>query len=148
MDSSGSVEQTSGHPFAAKVARFERRPAESCAATVMLLEEDPATAELITECLRGSGYRVLRARMQDEALVQVRQRAVGLVLLGGGLLSRGGAAFIAELRAQSPHTRLPMIVISDDKSALAQADQVGVEDYLPTAFESADLLHLVDELCA
>lgn len=116
--------------------------------TVLLLEDNPDVASRIAQCLNRADYRTLAAAEVDVACSLVQRRSVSVVLLNWRLLTRlGGSAVVDELRRKSPHAHLPMIVISADQSELMEANQLGIDDYLPNPFHADDLLHVVDEHC-
>jgi DNA-binding response OmpR family regulator len=116
--------------------------------TVLLLEEDPEIATRIAQCLSAGDYRTLAVSQAETVCQLVQKRQVAVVLLNWRLLTRlGGSTLIAELRRRSPHSHLPMIVISADHSELMEANQLGIDDYLPNPFRADDLLHVVDEHC-
>ena len=116
--------------------------------TVLLLEDDPDVATRVAQCLSQGDYRTLAAAQVETACALVQKRAVAVVLLNWRLLTRlGGSRLIDELRRRSPHSHLPMIVISADHSELMEASQLGIDDYLPNPFRADDLLHVVDEHC-
>lgn len=158
MDSSGSVQRIQsfrvalqngyGESAVERPLRPELPPAEAAPPqTVLLLDDNPATFALIEQSL-GIDYHTICATSVEEALRIVGKTAVALLLLRGELLSRsGGAKVLESLRRASPRSRLPMVVISDDLSSLTEASDMGVEDYLPNAFDIHDLLHVVDEHC-
>jgi DNA-binding response OmpR family regulator len=117
-------------------------------ATVLLLEDDPELASMIAEYLGCRGYRTLAVADVELACALVQRRTVAVVLLNGRLLGRlGGSALVDELRHRSPHNHLPMIVISAEQRELREADELGIDDYLPNPFHPEDLVHLVDEYC-
>jgi DNA-binding response OmpR family regulator len=114
----------------------------------LLIEDNPAVVAAVAECLQGAGYQTLCAADVEDAVRKVANRAVALVLLNWGLLIRiGGSDLIGQLRQGSPRTRLPMVVISDESSALNEASSLGIEDYLLDPLQLEDLLHVVDEHC-
>lgn len=115
---------------------------------VLLLEDDKEVATRIAQCLARGDYRTMAVADVDMACSLAQKRSVAVVLLNWRLLGRlGGSALIDELRRRSPHNHLPMIVISAEKNELWEANQLGIDDYLPNPFHADDLLHVVDEHC-
>ena len=115
---------------------------------ILLIEDNPAVVTAVAQCLHGAGYQTQCAADVADAVRKVKSRAVSLVLLNWGLLLRiGGSDLIGQLRDSSPRARLPMVVISDEVSALNEASSLGIEDYLLDPFQLEDLLHVVDEHC-
>lgn len=116
--------------------------------TVLLLEDDPDVSTRIAQALSEGDYRTLAASQVETVFSLVQKRQVAVVLLNWRLLTRlGGSGLIDELRRRSPHSHLPMIVISAEHSELMEASQLGIDDYVPNPFRADDLLHVVDEHC-
>lgn len=159
MDSTGSIVQSANSSLLGQATSSgtERGSRDTSAGelsalgaypTVLLLEEDPEIATRIAQCLSEGDYRTLAAAQVETVCALVQKRQVAVVLLNWRLLTRlGGSTLIDELRRRSPHSHLPMIVISADQSELMEANQLGIDDYLPNPFRADDLLHVVDEHC-
>jgi len=160
MDSTGSIVQSGSSCLLGKPASSAREGAAGRDSfsgeitsvggfsTVLLLEDDPDVATRITQCLSRGDYRTLAVSEVEMACALAQKRTVAVVLLNWRLLTRlGGSTLVDELRRRSPHVHLPMIVISADHSELMEANQLGIDDYLPNPFRSDDLLHVVDEYC-
>jgi CheY-like chemotaxis protein len=166
MDSSGSVERAGRLGFGygsgttdridrvptaasgSRALRSERDSAAESKQVVLLIEDNPAVIATVADCLQGAGYQLLCAADVEDAVRKVASRAIALVLLNWRLLSRiGGSELIGQLRTSSMRGRLPMVVISDEVSALNEASSLGIEDYLLDPFHLDDLLHVVDEHC-
>lgn len=160
MDSTGSIVQSANSCLLGQAASSgnergssrENSSGEMSAIgsypTVLLLEDDPAVATRIAQCLSQGDYRTLAASQVETVCALVQKRQVAVVLLNWRLLTRlGGSTLIDELRRRSPHSHLPMIVISAEHSELMEANQLGIDDYLPNPFLADDLLHVVDEHC-
>jgi DNA-binding response OmpR family regulator len=147
MDSTGSMVQSDSSCLLGKPASASELAAVGLP-MVLLLEDNPEVAARIAQCLNRSGYRTLAVAEVDTACTLAQKRSVAVVLLNWRLLTRlGGSVLVDELRRRSPHSHLPMIVISADKSELMEANQLGIDDYLPNPFRADDLLHVVDEHC-
>jgi DNA-binding response OmpR family regulator len=157
MDSTGSVVQAQSLRFLSKTLSSLRDSgsadlagvaATSVLATVLLLEDDLELAALITEYLGHRGYRTLAVADVELACALAQRRSVAVVLLNWRLLGKlGGSDLVDELRRRSPHSHLPMIVISAEQRELLEADKLGIDDYLPNPFHPDDLVHVVDEYC-
>ncbi len=153
MDSMGSIVQSDGSRLFGKSVSSRSDMASDvsssgAASMVLLLEDDKEVATRIAQCLARGDYRTMAVADVDMACSLAQKRSVAVVLLNWRLLGRlGGSALIDELRRRSPHNHLPMIVISAEKSELWEANQLGIDDYLPNPFHADDLLHVVDEHC-
>lgn len=127
-------------------------PAEALPSVILVVEDDADIAATIRSGLQAVGYDSRWAADGPSALAALREFSededhpgVGMVLLDWRLPNEPtGAALIGRLRgACSFH--LPVVVISGDPTALAEAVAAGVEDYLPKPFLLEDLIHVVEE---
>jgi CheY-like chemotaxis protein len=66
--------------------------------TVLIVDDDPAIRELVTETLRGEGYDVASAEDGLRALELVREREPDLVLTDIVMPHLGGPELYAQLR--------------------------------------------------
>jgi DNA-binding response OmpR family regulator len=106
---------------------------------VLIVEDDPAAAELLALVMQRAGYELTVVGTAAEALQSVT-RGVQLVLLDLGLPDMDGLQVCRELRAARP--ALPVLVISARSSEpdLVLALDAGADDYLVKPFRSQELL--------
>jgi DNA-binding response OmpR family regulator len=78
---------------------------------VLLVEDEPLTAEVFARSLVRDGHVVDVARDGLQALRRLRERMPSLVVLDMSLPALGGADVVRELRAAG-HTDLPIVVVS------------------------------------
>src|ERR1700750_1488120 len=109
-------------------------------ARVLVIEDDPKLAAMLTDLLVGEGYDVEGAPDGQRGLHLGLTRRFDLVLLDRGLPAIEGLDLLEKLRAQGRH--VPTLVLS----ALGQpSDRVdgldaGAEDYLGKPFDVDELL--------
>ncbi|MDW8281746.1 MAG: response regulator [Myxococcales bacterium] len=119
--------------------------AEREAPLVLIVEDDPDTAELIARCLGEVGYQTLRAADGEQAISISSGRRISLVLLDWRLPGHlCGRPLLQRLRTEHG---APVVVISADPASLTEASDAGAADYLPKPFRLTDLVHVVDEHC-
>src|SRR5215472_11525194 len=126
--------------------QLEAGAMEGNARRVLVIEDDPDTAEQLVDCLRTSGYTVDLARDGQQALALGR-RADYLVMTVDRMLPRiDGIDVIRRLREDGIVT--PTLIIS----ALGEVDdrvrglRAGGDDYLVKPFAIPELLARVDAL--
>ncbi|MBL8737396.1 MAG: response regulator, partial [Planctomycetes bacterium] len=78
---------------------------------VLLVEDEPLTAEVFARALSRDGHEVEVARDGLQALRRLRDRAPSLVVLDMSLPTLSGAEVVREIRAMG-RTRLPVVVVS------------------------------------
>ena len=109
---------------------------------ILVVEDEPAIAELIAINLRHAGFEVTVAADADEAQDAVDRVLPALVVLDWMLPGRSGYALVRHWRAV-PRTRvLPVIMLT---ARSEEADKVsgldaGADDYLTKPFSANELL--------
>ena len=109
---------------------------------ILVVEDEPAIAELIAINLRHAGFEVTVAADADEAQDAIDRVLPALVVLDWMLPGRSGYALVRQWRAV-PRTRaLPVIMLT---ARSEEADKVsgldaGADDYLTKPFSANELL--------
>jgi two-component system, OmpR family, phosphate regulon response regulator PhoB len=109
---------------------------------ILIAEDEPAIAELISIHLRHAGYEVVLAGTGEAAWQQVEQVLPDLVVLDWMLPGQSGVALAKRWRAQSRTRDLPIIMLTAHAS---EADKItgldaGADDYLTKPFSPSELL--------
>jgi signal transduction histidine kinase/CheY-like chemotaxis protein len=96
--------------------------------TVLLVDDDPQQAELVSRMLQsalqsalqpaGGGYRPLKALGGEEALARLRREAVDLVLLDLMMPEVSGLMVLQAMKADPALAHIPVIVISGQYSEM------------------------------
>jgi len=113
---------------------------------VLVIEDDPDTAEQVAGCLSRSGYTVDLASDGDEGLARGRSARYAVMTVDRLLPRIDGIEVIRRLRADGIVT--PTLIVS----ALGEVDdrvrglRAGGDDYLVKPFALAELLARVDSL--
>src|SRR5678815_6044591 len=115
---------------------------------ILVVEDEPAIAELIAINLRHAGFEVTVAADADEAQDAIDRVLPALVVLDWMLPGRSGYALVRHWRAV-PRTRgLPVIMLT---ARSEEADKVsgldaGADDYLTKPFSANELLARIRSL--
>jgi two-component system phosphate regulon response regulator PhoB len=109
--------------------------------TVLLVEDEPAIAELLRVNLGDEGYEVVTASSAEAAATVLRDRLPDLVLLDWMLPGQSGLAFAKALRADARTRELPVIMLT---ARSEEADRVAgleawVDDYVTKPFSPREL---------
>jgi CheY-like chemotaxis protein len=109
---------------------------------ILIVEDEPAFAEVLAELLADEGYAVLHVREGVSALNVLAgpARPPDLIVCDVMLPGIRGDQFAAEIRKRYPRARLPILLMS------ASADpRVELPDlvFMPKPFDSADLMRCI-----
>jgi len=126
--------------------RGETRPAEAGGGrqkSVLVVDDDPAIRQFVTDALEESGYRVRAAADGDSALAAVENERPELILLDIRMPGIDGWDVLNQLRsAAGPHC--PIVIMTGQYEGQDQALGSGAQGYLAKPFELDDLLECVE----
>ena len=111
------------------------------AATILVVEDEPAIQELIAYSLKQAGHQPLRADNAEQALNLVANALPDLVLLDWMLPGLSGIEFARRLRADKRTRAIPIIMLtarSDEQDKL-QGLETGADDYITKPFSPREL---------
>ena len=112
------------------------------AATVLVVEDEPAIQELIAYNLKQAGHQPLRADSAEQALRLVQDALPDLVLLDWMLPGQSGLALARRWRGDARTRELPIIMLTaraDEVDKVAGLD-AGADDYLAKPFSTNELM--------
>ena len=109
---------------------------------ILVVEDEPAIAELISINLRHAGFEVQIAADADQAQAEVDRVVPDLVILDWMLPGQSGHALARAWRAQPRTRELPIVMLT---ARAEEADKVagldaGADDYLAKPFSASELL--------
>jgi len=89
-----------------------RHKLTATAAPVLVVEDDPATREMVQRMLEKEGWAVATAENGRIGLERVRERVPSLILLDLMMPEMDGFEFMTELRRQADWRAIPVIVVT------------------------------------
>jgi DNA-binding response OmpR family regulator len=106
------------------------------AATVLVIEDDPADRRLISETLRREGLTPIETDRGVRALQVLSARPVDLIVLDLGLTDGSGLELLAEIRR---HHGIPVIIATGqgDTETEVVGLRLGADDYVTKPFSPA-----------
>jgi two-component system phosphate regulon response regulator PhoB len=115
---------------------------------VLIVEDEPSIAELISINLSHAGFTVARAFQADEAVMMMRTISPDLIILDWMLPGKPGVQFAKELRANPATQSLPILMLTAKGE---EADKVlgldaGADDYVTKPFSPKELVARVKAL--
>ena len=115
---------------------------------ILIVEDEPSIAELISINLTHAGYTVSRALQADEALQLLRNTKPDLVILDWMMPGKSGVQFARELRSNPSTQAIPILMLTAKGE---EADKVvgldaGADDYVTKPFSPKELVARVKAL--
>ena len=110
--------------------------------TILVVEDEPAIAELIAVNLSFAGHKVLRATDTEQATTLIRAELPDLVLLDWMLPGQSGVQFARTLRADERTSDVPIIMLTARTGEQDKVDglEAGADDYITKPFSPKELL--------
>jgi DNA-binding response OmpR family regulator len=109
---------------------------------LLLVEDDLAMADLISQWLSGEGFAVTQCARGDEALALVQGQAFDVVVLDVMLPGLGGFDVLRSLRSEGGAlARLPIIMLTarGEVTDRVVGLELGADDYLAKPFDPREL---------
>lgn len=115
---------------------------------LLLVEDDPALAELLEFRFRNEGYRVTATPDGDEALLLAKEEVPDLVVLDWMIEGTSGIEVCRRLRKDKATAHVPILMLTargaeDDK---IRGLDTGADDYLTKPFSPRELLSRVNAI--
>lgn len=110
--------------------------------TILVVEDEPAIAELLRGYLERGGYHVLTAAGGAEALHLAEQAQPALITLDLGLPDVDGFTLLEWLKQQPSTTAIPVLILSASEDQ-QRGTLLGCVDYLVKPFSQETLLRHV-----
>lgn len=111
------------------------------AATILVVEDEPAIQELIACNLELAGHRTQRAESAEQAMQMVREELPDLIVLDWMLPGISGVEFARRLRSDKRTQAIPLIMLT---ARAAEHDKLaglesGADDYITKPFSPREL---------
>lgn len=115
------------------------------AATILLVEDDPGTADTVALYLRHDGHRVDVVRDGAVALERARQATFDLLVLDRMLPGVDGDAICREVRTRSDAPILVLSALAEERDRL-EGFELGADDYVVKPFSPREVVARVRAL--
>ena len=114
---------------------------------VLVVEDEPDTADLVKLILQEKGYQVVHAADGQDALNKIASMPPpSLVLLDIQLPHVDGVTILETIRAASGWQHVPVVLLTAvvDPSCIRRAVSIKVQDYILKPFKRDSLLRCVE----
>ena len=117
-------------------------------ATILVVEDDPDSAELMTQILEIEGYRVERAPSGLQALEKAGSPSIDLILLDVMLPGVDGFEVCHRLRQEPATAKKPIVLVSAKgrREDVETGMRVGANEYMTKPLSRVNLLATVKKL--
>jgi DNA-binding response OmpR family regulator len=112
---------------------------------VLIVEDDPDTAEVLQKVLSDEGYGVGVVNSRDEALRMLKRYIYDFILLDYWMSGLSIDDFLAGI-AQPAHARTKVILMTAAGTAEMIARRLSIDDWLGKPFFPQELIDKLDEL--
>jgi two-component system phosphate regulon response regulator PhoB len=115
---------------------------------ILIVEDEPSIAELISINLSHAGFTVARAFQADEAALMMRNISPDLIILDWMLPGKSGVQFAKELRANAATQSLPILMLTakGEETDKVLGLDAGADDYVTKPFSPKELVARVKAL--
>lgn len=112
------------------------------ASTVLIVDDDPTTHDVLGSYLELAGYGVLHALDGQQGLTIIREQQPHLVLMDVQMPEMDGFQALEQLRRERLFADLPVLMLTSlDRSNLkVKGLELGAEDYITKPYNKAELL--------
>lgn len=112
---------------------------------ILIVEDDPQVARLISLVLERSGYEGVVVGDADEALARVASARPELIFADLSLAGTGGDALCSRIKGNSETKSIPFVILSGDRDIAEKASVCGADAYLGKPFEFDELIRIVKQ---
>jgi two-component system cell cycle response regulator len=107
---------------------------------LLVVDDDHASLDIISETLRWEGYQVRKAISGEEAIREIENWFPDLILLDVNMPGLNGLETLKKLRTNEKYVSVMFISGSTTNEAVVQGLDAGGDDYVPKPFDPAELL--------
>lgn len=112
---------------------------------ILIVEDDPQVARLISLVLSRSGYASETVADGSKALERIRAEKPGLVFADLTIKGMTGEKLCMALKEQEATKDIPFVVLSGDRDIAEKARLCGATAHLGKPFEFDDLIRIVEK---
>jgi DNA-binding NtrC family response regulator len=111
--------------------------------TVLIVDDDEASRELMLEALRRSGYRLLQADSAENALEILAKERPDLVVTDVQMGGMSGIELVREISARHPEVLVVVVTAFTNSEVTIEAIRSGAFDFIPKPFQVDRLRQVV-----
>lgn len=114
-------------------------------ATLLLVEDSPTEAQIITSCLENAGFSILKVTTAEAAKAILDQKTVDGIVLDVVLPGQSGFGLCREIKNEPKTKSIPVIMCSSkaEKMDKKWAEKQGADGYVTKPIDQDELLNTV-----
>lgn len=115
---------------------------------ILIVEDEPSIAELISINLLHEGYVIKKALQTEEAAISIRNSLPDLIILDWMLPGKSGVQFAKELRQNEQTCAIPILMLTakGEEGDKVTGLDAGADDYVTKPFSPRELMARVRAL--
>lgn len=110
---------------------------------ILIVEDDPQVARLISLVLRRSGFASEVVPDADGAEARIAEDRPQLIFADLSLAGTGGDVLCSRLKGNAGTRDIPFVILSGDRDIAEKANVCGADAYLGKPFEFDELIRVV-----
>ncbi|MCB1740759.1 MAG: adenylate/guanylate cyclase domain-containing response regulator, partial [Gammaproteobacteria bacterium] len=110
--------------------------------TVLVIDDDPDSREILMRYLQRKGHRALTARNGEDGLAMLRALAFDAILLDLDLPHLNGYGVLQQLKSDPVFAAIPVVIVSgfNERETVAHCLEQGADDFIAKPFDPVLLL--------
>ncbi len=113
---------------------------------VLVVEDDPAIAELLHEEIQAEGFEVTRCATGEDALDEVHRQAEDVIVLDLQLPGLSGLEVLRRLRERGENVRVIILTARAQEADRVRGLELGADDYVTKPFSVTELVSRIRAL--
>lgn len=115
-------------------------PISANALTILVVDDDEGTRELLRDALRMNGYQAILASDGQKAISELRNNKIDLVIADINMPRMDGFTMLEKMRSSDDQTPVLMLSARNDRDDISQGLRTGADDYLVKPFGLEELI--------
>jgi len=119
-----------------------------CAVTILIVDDEPANVDMLSQELEEEGYALMTARDGAEALIKVQEHLPDLILLDVMMPNVDGFTVCRILKGSGKTVLIPVIMLTALRSHQdrVRGIEAGADDFISKPFDRNELLAKIRSL--
>ncbi len=116
------------------------QPATTHPLTILVVDDDEGTRELLRDALRMNGYQAILASDGQKAITELRNNKIDLVIADINMPRMDGFTMLEKMRSSDDQTPVLMLSARNDRDDISLGLRTGADDYLVKPFGLEELV--------